>query len=90
MKVFTLSTAVTLFAVSAHAAPALNPVQVGARGVFNAPITFYGAAGASYFLSVPTDNSVVYISMSFTIFPPLSSLSHTLIILMPELKNYAM
>ena len=72
MKAFTLSAAVALFAVSAHAAPALTPVQVEARDVFIAALTFNGAAGASYTVLVPTNNTVVYIGMSLRIFPPLS------------------
>ncbi|MCJ1424812.1 hypothetical protein MMC29_002700 [Sticta canariensis] len=61
MKVFTLSAAVALFAAYAHAAPALTPVQVEARDVFIAALTFHGAAGASYTVLVPTNNTIVYI-----------------------------
>ena len=64
MKVFTLSAAVALFAGFAHSAPALTPAQVEARDVFIAALTFYGAAGASYTVLVPTNNTIVYIGMS--------------------------
>lgn len=73
MKFFTLCTAVAVFAVSALAAPALSPVEVEARDVFIAAITFHGAAGAEYTVLVPTNNTVVYIGMSLRIFPLLSS-----------------
>ncbi|KAK0105056.1 hypothetical protein ONS95_004578 [Cadophora gregata] len=61
MKTFT-ATAILAFAASlAHAAPAVQARQ------FEAQITFTGAAGASYTLSVPTDGSVFPITNNLSV-----------------------
>ena len=60
MKAFTISTLLFLLATKLHAAPASNTRQ------FEAQLTFEGAPPdvAFYTLSVPTDGSEFYISMS--------------------------
>jgi len=63
MKTFTIFAALPFLAALVHAAP--TPATVQARQ-FQAQITFIGAAGASFSMSVPTDGS------GFTISNPLS------------------
>ncbi|MCJ1418758.1 hypothetical protein MMC32_005109 [Xylographa parallela] len=63
MKSLTMFTALSLLAAFVSAAP--TPAAVEARQ-FQAQITFFGAAGASFSMSVPTDSS------GFTISNPLS------------------
>ena len=58
MKTFTITALTTLLAALTTAAPTAEPRQ------FQAQITFEGAAGASFTLSVPTDGSLFSISMS--------------------------
>ena len=57
MQFSTITAAITLFAALAHA----SPTPLAARQ-FQAQLTFYGAADAKFFLSVPTDGSVFTIS----------------------------
>ena len=56
MQFFTLAALTTLLAAVAHAAPKSQPRQ------FEAQITFEGAAGAEFSMSVPTDASLFAIS----------------------------
>ncbi|KAG0648898.1 hypothetical protein D0Z07_4993 [Hyphodiscus hymeniophilus] len=56
MQFFTITALATLLAAAAQAAPRAQPRQ------FQAQITFEGAAGAEFSMSVPTDGSVFPIS----------------------------
>lgn len=62
MQLFTLTTLTALLAAVAYAAPKAEPRQ------FQAQITFEGAAGAEFSMSVPTDASVFAISMSLSLY----------------------
>lgn len=55
MQTFTITSLLTL------ALAALSTAAPAERRQFQAQLTFYGAAGASYTLSVPTDASEFYI-----------------------------
>lgn len=70
MKISHISAALSVLTEIAQATP--TPTEVEAR-VFYASITFYGAAGASFFGSYPADNSEFTISTSpwsvFSFFP---------------------
>lgn len=80
MQFLAITSLLALAATLASAAPAAEPRQ------FKAQLTFYGAAGASYTLSVPTDGSVFHIGMSY--FPlPLLTLAPSPPASHPSLKN---
>jgi len=55
MKTFTTTAILALMATLTQAAPVVD------RSSFEAQITFIGAAGAQFSLSVPTDSSIFYI-----------------------------
>jgi hypothetical protein len=59
MQTFTITSLLTL------ALAALSTAAPAERRQFEAQLTFYGAAGASYTLSVPTDASEFYIGKLF-------------------------